>query len=207
MTLKILKRTKSQSIKAIIKISSTNKMSTSTATTTNKQNNYVVSRERYVATLTEAIHYEKKGDYLEKHGQYDLATRAYTTGLQLEEKMLGKSHPLVFQLREKLLVKRGSLQKTFQRKDMKALEDSFKHEKHVNYLMKAGQMTSAVREYKYCLKIEKRVIGKNHHMVSQLSVSFATILQSGKFPKQRNQTVQRQSDDEQLLRVIVPLFV
>jgi hypothetical protein len=95
-----------------------------------------------------------------------LASRAYETGFQIEEKTLGKSHPLVLQLREKLLMK--SSRDTFQRKDMRVLLDSFSHEKHANYLVKVGHKNKAISEYKYCLDIEKRITGETHPMVCQL---------------------------------------
>jgi tetratricopeptide (TPR) repeat protein len=134
----------------------------------NNNNEYAVlySRKRYVAELSKGISFEKKGDFLEKLDRYELASRAYETGLQIEEKNLGKSHPLVLQLREKLLMKRS--RNTFQRKDMTKLLDSFSHEKHANYLVKVGHKNKAISGYKYCLDIENRIIGENHPMVCQL---------------------------------------
>jgi hypothetical protein len=126
-----------------------------------------ISREKYVAALNLSIQSEKKGDELTKLGRPELAAREYAKSIKIEESLLGKSHPLVEKLRSKLTAKKGWT-KTAQRNEMNALEQSFKHEKRGDYLVKTGQKDSAIREYTASLKIEMTIMGKEHPVVTSL---------------------------------------
>ena len=124
-------------------------------------------RQKSVALLIASIESEKRGDSLIKRGRPELAARAYAKCLNIEEKVLGKDHSLVEELRTKTTQKSG-WQKTAQRKRMIALDKSFQHEKQGDYLRLNEKESLAIREFQYSLRIEEIALGKDHPVVAAL---------------------------------------
>jgi hypothetical protein len=131
-------------------------------------------RTKYVAVLTKSIAIEVKADKLSELGRKELAAKEYAKCLKIEDQVLGKDHPLVKELKNKLTNKSG-WEKTTQRKGMKALEQSFKNEKQADYLAKNEKEDLSVRAYEVSLRLEKAVLGSDHPVVASLREKILTI--------------------------------
>jgi hypothetical protein len=125
------------------------------------------SRELYSRAIQESIDHETKADELEKLGS-GLARMEYEKSLHIEEQWIGKDHPFVKELQEKLHEPTGSWKRAAHRHGAKALKASLQHEKAEDFLLKAGDKEHAHKEYNSALAIEEHVLGKTHPMVTSL---------------------------------------
>jgi tetratricopeptide (TPR) repeat protein len=130
-----------------------------------------VPREVFAHVIQESLDHEKKADELQRLGKLDLAAREYEKSLELEEKCLGKDHPVVRAFRHKLELPstpETSWKRTAHRPAAEALAESLHHEREGDYLHKLGYNDLAKHEYDMALKIEKHVVGPDHPMVTSL---------------------------------------
>ena len=129
-----------------------------------------VPREQFTHAMEVSLNHEKKGDELQRLGRIELAAKEYEKSLELEEKYLGKDHPVVEDFRHKLDVPPTTApwKRTAHRPAAELLAESLHHEREGDFLHKLGYDDLARHEYDAALKIEKHVVGAEHPMVTSL---------------------------------------
>lgn len=138
-------------------------------TSTEHQLHHYVPHEKYVRVMEESLKHEEKADELQKLGKDSLAAREYQKALQLEERCLGKKHPVVKDLRHSKvdLPKPDGGQmdwkRTAHRPAADALAAALHHEQEGEYLHKLGCQTKALHEYDAALQVEAKVPSRYWH--------------------------------------------
>jgi hypothetical protein len=122
----------------------------------------------YATVLEASYKFEQHGDYLQRLGRYDLASREYTKSLHLQQGLFGPYHPIVESFHSKLLKKAGDWRQTAPRPQLKALMNSLQQERHGDYLMKVEYPDKACKAYDSALHVEGDVLGFNHPHVVEL---------------------------------------
>jgi hypothetical protein len=109
------------------------------------------------------------GDKLVKLGKPDAAQPYYDKTIVIEEAILGKNHPVVKALHEKLAFEDLTCwQRSTLRKSMAVLYEGLQMEKKANKLLKLDQKKLAKDELERVLKIEEEILGEQHPMTISL---------------------------------------
>jgi hypothetical protein len=127
-------------------------------------------REKYVAALTLSAESERK-ETVSPNSDDQRWRRKNTPSVSklrnvISEKTTVSSWSLELSLK-------GGWEKTTQRKQMVALEQSFKHENKGNFLATAQKSQKGIHEYKCSRMIEEKILGKDHPVVVALRSEIA----------------------------------